>query len=319
MKPAIGMTVIGGFLGAGKTTLVNHILRQTKGRRIGVLVNDFGAVNIDAELIEAREGETIRLANGCLCCGLGDDLARALIKVLGQAVKPEHLLIEASGVAEPWRIAELALAAPEFGAARIIVLADAAAVTAQLADRYIGDLAASQIGCADLLILNKADLLAPDDLRAVIDRLAARWPELVISPSQHAMIEIGTLGLGGPGQRLRAHAVMPDAEKIFRAFRFAVDQKLDRHRVEALMKWLPDWVVRLKAIVHIEGEASPQLVQAASGRWSIQPLPRLMLNEAVNQIVVIGLQAKADPAALRELFCAHAIDLKPPGSSSPGA
>ena len=101
------LTVVGGFLGAGKTTLLNHLLRQTK-QRLAVLVNDFGAINIDAELVASHNGNTISLANGCICCSIGDNLVEALVDLTRQRSLPDHIIIEASGVADPARIAELA-------------------------------------------------------------------------------------------------------------------------------------------------------------------------------------------------------------------
>ena len=101
------LTVIGGFLGAGKTTLLNRWLREANGQRLAVLVNDFGALNIDAELIAANTGETIALSNGCVCCQIGDDLSGALIRVLESADRFDAVVIEASGVSDPWRIAQL--------------------------------------------------------------------------------------------------------------------------------------------------------------------------------------------------------------------
>ncbi len=300
--PKIGMTVIGGFLGAGKTTLVNHLLRYTQGRRIGVLVNDFGAINIDADLIESRAGDTIRLANGCICCGLGDDLSRALITMLAQDTRPEHLLIEASGVAEPWRIAELALAAPEFTAPRIIVLADAAAIQGQLADRYVGELAASQIDCADLLILNKIDDLDAGALHEVQDRLAARRPGVSIIPSRFAMIDIGALGFDVTGPRLRAnHVTAPEATRLFRATRFLSKISFDRHKLNAAMDRLPDGLLRLKGVIYLEGEAGPYSLQASGGHWSLTAWQGKPSSDE-SRIVGIGLRGVFDPRCLHDLL-----------------
>ena len=99
----IDLAVIGGYLGAGKTTVVNAILQAPHGRRIAVLVNDFGAVNIDARLVRARGDDVIELDNGCICCTIGGALVDALTRVATRDVRPELLLVEASGVADPRR------------------------------------------------------------------------------------------------------------------------------------------------------------------------------------------------------------------------
>lgn len=116
------VTLISGYLGAGKTTLVNHVLRNTNGRKFLVMVNDFGELPIDADLIESDDGDTITLANGCICCSMNGDLAGAFIDLLNRDPLPDHLLIEASGVAEPNRIANLARAEPDLSLHGIIVL-----------------------------------------------------------------------------------------------------------------------------------------------------------------------------------------------------
>ena len=99
--------VVGGWLGAGKTTLVNHLLRHAGGRRIAVLVNDFGEVSIDADLIVGAEGGLLSLAGGCMCCSWGDDLFGTLARLRAREPAPEVLLVETSGVAQPAAVARL--------------------------------------------------------------------------------------------------------------------------------------------------------------------------------------------------------------------
>lgn len=96
-------TVIGGYLGAGKTTLLNNLLTQAEGLRAAVLVNDFGDVNIDASLITVHDGDTISLANGCMCCSLSSGFAPAINAILERADRLDAIIVEASGVAEPER------------------------------------------------------------------------------------------------------------------------------------------------------------------------------------------------------------------------
>src|SRR5690606_31404360 len=102
----IPVTVLGGYLGVGKTTLLNHLLRENDGRRLAVLVNDFGDIDIDAELIESREGSVLSLAGGCICCSVGSDLVGALLDLPRQANAPDQILIETSGVALPGAVAQ---------------------------------------------------------------------------------------------------------------------------------------------------------------------------------------------------------------------
>ena len=102
----IPLTIIGGFLGSGKTSLVNHILNNTINKRVAVLVNDFGEINIDAKLIVSVEGETVSLANGCVCCSIRDDLLKEVLKLFDGDVVPEHIVIETSGVSKPISVAE---------------------------------------------------------------------------------------------------------------------------------------------------------------------------------------------------------------------
>jgi len=104
MSSAMPVTIIGGYLGSGKTTLINHLLRNANGIRLAVMVNDFGNLAIDAELIEAQDGDVISLSGGCICCSYGDDLSAALLKLQTGGVPPEHIFIEASGVALPGAI-----------------------------------------------------------------------------------------------------------------------------------------------------------------------------------------------------------------------
>ena len=156
--------IVGGYLGAGKTTLVNHLLRHAGGRRIAVMVNDFGELTIDADLIEGAEGSVLALAGGCVCCSFGSDLLGALQDVLQRQPPPDLILIETSGVALPAAVARSARLLPGLSIDGIVLMLDAETVRQRSADPYVGDLVRQQLLDADLLILNKTELCTPTAL-----------------------------------------------------------------------------------------------------------------------------------------------------------
>src|SRR5262245_23000440 len=158
VRGMIPFTVIGGFLGAGKTTLLNRLLAGATARRFAVLVNDFGALDVDGRLVAAHGGDTVALANGCLCCSIGDSLAETVLRLLERADRFDHIVVEASGVADPGRIADLAVLEPRVirdGGAAVVAAWD---VRARAADRRVGDTVVRQVKAADLLVLNKVDI-----------------------------------------------------------------------------------------------------------------------------------------------------------------
>jgi len=236
----IPFTVIGGFLGAGKTTLLNRLLAGASGRRFAVLVNDFGALDIDGRLVAAHGGDTVSLANGCLCCTIGDSLIETLLKLLERPERFDHIVVEASGVADPGRIADIAVLEPRLVRDGVIVVVDAALVRDRAADRRVGDTVLRQIKAADLLLLNKIDLA--DDPDAAHAWLSAQATAPILE-SRHADAPIDLLfGLERRG------AAGGKAAAPFRTWSYAWSELVGR---EALMAMLLDAndVLRAKGIV----------------------------------------------------------------------
>ena len=174
MSTVLPVTVIGGYLGAGKTTLVNAMLRDTGGRRLAILVNEFGALPIDEDLIEAQGDEMISIAGGCVCCTFGSDLTGALQDLSALNPRPDHIIVEASGVAMPGAIAANVGLLDGFSLSGIIVLCDCETIRAQAVDDYLGDTVLRQLRDADMLLLTKADLVTQDQLTATEGWLTAQ-------------------------------------------------------------------------------------------------------------------------------------------------
>ena len=168
MKP-LPMTVISGYLGAGKTTFINRLLAADHGLKLMILVNDFGAINIDAALLASQDEDTIALTNGCVCCTMGSDLFLAIGDALDRRPRPDHLIVEASGVADPLRIANAARAEPDMRYAGIVTLVDGQAFDGLARDPLIGAQVRDQVTRADLVIITKE---VPDGLEARLVELS---------------------------------------------------------------------------------------------------------------------------------------------------
>ena len=206
--------MIAGYLGAGKTTLINELLAHDHRQRLAVLVNDFGAVNIDAALIAEHNGQTISLKNGCICCSIADELGDALDRVLALEPPPDQIVIEASGVADPANVAAYGQGWPGCRLDAVIVFADAETVRARSRDQFVGELVTRQLRRADIVMVTKYDLVTEAELAAVVDWLAGqvpRAPTLTPScrPARPSAAPGGQSSLGGnvaaaaPQRRLR--------------------------------------------------------------------------------------------------------------------
>lgn len=163
----IPLTILSGYLGAGKTTLVNHLLRHASGQKLAILVNEFGELPIDEDLIEAEGDDLIALAGGCVCCSYGDDLITGIAQLSNLASPPDHIILEASGVALPGSIGKSVSLINGITLQGIIVLVDAELLQSQLSNEYISDTIERQLAAADLVILNKTDLADHDALESV--------------------------------------------------------------------------------------------------------------------------------------------------------
>ena len=171
---SIPLTLISGYLGTGKTTLINNLLRTTK-KKIALLVNDFGDVSVDESLIEKRTESVMSIAGGCVCCSYGNELIETLERMNSSEFLPDHIILEASGIALPSKIIQTISLMNFLSFYGTILLTDASRLQALLNDVYISDTISLQIDQHDLLVLNKTDLLDEDELSNCIETLSKRF------------------------------------------------------------------------------------------------------------------------------------------------
>ncbi len=239
MTAPLPLTVISGYLGAGKTTLINRLLAEDHGMRLMVMVNDFGAINIDQALIKTRGDDTIALTNGCVCCTMGADLFMALGEVLDRPDRPDHLIIEASGIADPAAIASTAIAEPELSYAGIITLVDARNIAGLLDDALIAPQVTQQITSADLLLLTKTDG-ADTALAERLASIGARKPKILDdTPLAPLLFDVVPL------PRSRAAAAHP----AYASWQHDSDRVLDRRAMGEKLANRPDGLYRLKGFI----------------------------------------------------------------------
>lgn len=276
------LTVIGGYLGAGKTTLINALLRRREQRRYAVLVNDFGELNIDAALIESEADDTIALTNGCVCCAIGDDLGAALTQLAGQAPPFDAVLLEASGVADPAKLGSLANTWPGFMLQQVVVVVDAERTRPLTADPFIGDHVLQQLKRADLLLLSKLDRLTEASEASFRTWLGQQATAQVLPASlwefnQHAGHKAQPATL--------ADTADTEAHPAFQTRRYSSQAPVDR---PSFLRWAEAQSgspLRAKGFVSFTDDTTWQTVQLVDGTLDLTPATR---TSGASELVLIA-------------------------------
>lgn len=303
----IPVTVIGGFLGSGKTTLLNNLLATTTGRRIAVLVNDFGPINIDASLIAKHDGETISLTNGCICCSIGSGLDAAILDVLAIDPPPDWIVIEASGVSDPARIAEAGLADPTLRLASVVTVIDAENIENYSKDPQLTETVSRQINAADLLILNKMDLISHSQHEDVKNHLRDAYGNIPVFETSHARVpeEILIDTESRDTKRVsthREHASSRHSHELDHAFvtyAWTGPGLFSADRLVTALKNLPREIIRMKGFVTTDYHG-PAIVHFAGRRVQFQAVTKHD-SPIPNQLVYIGLPGELDSEVLKEI------------------
>lgn len=264
-----------------------------------MLVNDFGAVNVDAALIAESGSDSVALANGCVCCSIGEDLGAALAQLAARSPPPEHVIVEASGVGDPWRIAQLALIEPGFSLEPLVVLADATGLRRQLDDKWITDTVRLQFRHAELLLVAKADIADQADLASVEAELARIRPATAIHRIVNGAVSASDLSFPvDPLARPRASRLHADAPlHPFRSWHWRPTGPIDRNRLRNVLEHLPSSVLRIKGIAHFAPD-DRLLLQYAAQRWAYAPSG----DAPETGLVLIGTPDMPAPATLHALF-----------------
>jgi G3E family GTPase len=309
----IPVTIIGGYLGAGKTTLVNHLLRQREGRRIAVLVNDFGELSIDADLIEAREGDLLRLAGGCVCCSFGSDLMAALLQMRAMQPAPDHILIETSGVALPGAVARTLSLVDGLMLDAVLVLADAESLRERAADRYVGDTVSLQLREADLVVLNKIDLVPAEQMQDLGLWLAEVAPGTRCLSCEHGRLSAAlVLGIGmaqervAPPRSVQTPLALPaatPASELFESLSLQFEHSVHLERLAGALADPALNLLRAKGLMRDSQGRAHSLQQVGSRvvlAASVHPQPLL------GRLVCIGPRGALDGQRIRKLVDAAA-------------
>jgi G3E family GTPase len=306
----IPLTVIGGYLGAGKTTLLNQLLRHNAGRRLAVVVNDFGRINIDAALITQHDGETMSLANGCICCSLANGFLTVLTQLKARPDPLEHIIVEASGVADPRKIGQYGHL-PGFRLDAVIVLADAETVRRRARDRYVGRTVIRQLQGADVLILTKPDLVSAAERDAVRGWLGQVAPHAALLECTNGTIPpalilgAGSLSPVVTAGTLRQEQDDGDAEHdlTYDTWTVEQDRPMTGEAVEAFAATLPEGVLRAKGLVYlVEDPEHAAVFQLVGRRWSLSPGTAWDGRPPRTEIVLIGIPGSLDGSLVKQQF-----------------
>ncbi len=298
-RQGLPVTIITGFLGSGKTTLLNQILQNDLDHKVAVLVNEFGDINIDAQLLVSYEDDMVELSNGCICCTINDGLREAVKRILARKEKVDRLIIETTGVADPLPIISTFVGSDFRYFTRldaVITLIDAETFTPE---HFDSEVAVKQISYGDVLLLNKTDLVNKEQLTALETYITSIKKNPRIIHSQYAQVPLPLIldvGLTNTDSFVEqehhqhSHHLKTDG---FMSMSFQSDKPFDVYKFHKFLnEELPLEVFRAKGIVWFAGSKLRHIFQLCGQRNDIKSEP--WSNSAANQLVFIGRHLDAD-------------------------
>ncbi len=327
----IPVCVISGFLGSGKTTLLNHMLNGDHGLNITVLVNDFGAINIDKQLLEKQDASSISLSNGCICCSMQSDLVDELLAQLYRPDgPPEYIVIESSGVSDPLKIINT-LHYPQlrecFQIDTVLTLLDVQSINGLQGQPK--QLAMAQLDAADIIVINKTDCVSSEQLSAIrkdwlypsariIETSYARVPmELIfgkfLANQFSAEQKVGDLKV------VRSHNKSDenksifsinssskqftiDHSQVFQSWSWRSDEAVCLDKLRAAINQLSEQVYRAKGIFFEKTTAQQRVILQLVGNRQQWSRDNCNQEKTVNQLVIIGAANSLDKQQLQAVF-----------------
>ncbi len=279
----VPVTLLGGFLGAGKTTVVNEVLARTD-RPIAALVNDVGAVNIDAALVRRRHGDTIELTDGCVCCSLAGGLAAALDTLRERPDPPDHVIVELSGVADPGRVVPWA-GSDGFRLDGVVVLVDAEQFPERVHDPATADAVITQVRRADLLVLTKLDLATPATAATTRELLASLVEGVPVLDSPDAVAAAALLDLATRRPGGVADVPSPSLFDAHEVTTVPLPRPVDEAGLGQVLAGLPPSTLRAKGIA-VAPDGSRLLAQVVGRRREVRTLSDAEMQPPTDLVVI---------------------------------
>ncbi|MGQ0686076.1 CobW family GTP-binding protein [Bradyrhizobium sp.] len=270
----VPILLVTGFLGAGKTTVVNHLLAHAEGRRIAAVVNDFGAINIDAELIAGASNGVVSLANGCICCSLEGDLLRTLAALLRRDPRPEFIVIETSGIADPADIVRNLmdpLIWQEAPLETVLCVLDATTTAEALNDDA---LLRSQLRAADVVALSKVDLAGAAARAELREAVRALHPAAVVVDALNGEVPAALVFPVDVDRALAPREVRPrrPAADRFETLSWTSERPVSLPRLQQAIGRLAPKLARAKGLFQtVEQPGRLMVFQLAGGRATLAP------------------------------------------------
>ncbi|WP_257168800.1 GTP-binding protein [Bradyrhizobium sp. SRS-191] len=293
----VPVLLVAGALGAGKTTLLNHLLANPDGRRIAAVVNDFGSVDIDAQLLGTATEEVISLKNGCICCSLQGDLLRTLSSVIKRDPAPDAIAIETSGISDPAEIIRNLMDPVIFKVApleTVVTLVDPQRLhdDPEIAEEALWR---SQLRAADFVLLTKADLIdraALDQARAVVSRIKPPSAIFEIARGVVAPDLLFSREIGAPRELPRQ---LPAMSQPFATVTWTSQVPLSLARFQEVIRQLAPRTLRIKGVLRFtEHPTQPILFQSVATRGTLAPSPVAPADGLTAQLVLIGRDGDLD-------------------------